>query len=90
MELRSQPGLRVPRERVAAHRLAGLGSAQFHNVSTGRGSAEVVIEGDNPVHVGARNVERLGNPRQNLRRNVAEAPLDGVQKSQQATRSRGV
>ena len=90
MELRSEAILGVPRQRVTAHRLAGLGTAQSSDVPSGRRSAEIVIEGDDAVHLGAGNVERFSYPRQSLGRDIAQPLLDRMQKRQQATGSRSV
>ena len=41
-------------ERIAAQRLAGFGAAELQHMPAGRLAAEVVIEGDDAVHLGAR------------------------------------
>ena len=51
------------RERVGAQRLAGLGAAELQHVPAGRVVAEIVIEGDDPVHLGAGDVQRRGDHR---------------------------
>ena len=70
-------------ERVAAHRLAGLGAAELQHMPAGRVAAVIVIEGDDAVHLGARQVQRLGDHRQRFLRHVAELFLDAVQDRQQ-------
>ena len=50
-------------ERIAAGRLAGFGAAQFEHMAAGRRAAEVMIEGDDPMHLGAGDIQGLGNQR---------------------------
>ena len=54
----------------------------------GRCAAEIVVEGDDAVHLGARQVQRLGDQRHRLAVDVAELLLDGVQDRQQRARHR--
>ena len=73
------------RERVAAGCLAGLGAAQFEHMPAGRRAAEIVIEGDDAVHLGAGDVQGLGNQRFRGFVDIAELLLQGVQHRQQRT-----
>ena len=70
-------------KRIAAGRLAGFGAAQLEHMAAGRRAAEVVIEGDDAVHFGARDVQRLGDQRLGRFIDVAELLLQGVQDRQQ-------
>ena len=76
---RRRARLRARGERVAAGGLAGFGAAQLQHVAAGRLAAEVVIEGDDAMHLGARQVQRLRDHRHGLLRHVAECLLQGVQ-----------
>ena len=44
-------------ECATAHGLAGFGATDLHGMATGRSRAEVMIETDNPVHVGTGQIE---------------------------------
>ena len=70
-------------QRIAAGRLAGLGAAEFEHVPAGRLAAEVVIKGDDAVHLGAGDVQRLGDQRLGSLVDVAELVLQSVQNRQQ-------
>ena len=50
-------------KRIAARGLARLGAAEFQHAPAGRLLAEVMIEGDGAVDLGAGQIERLGNER---------------------------
>ncbi len=52
--------------------LAGLGAAELEDVPAGRLAAEVVVEGDDAVHLGARQVQRVGDQRLGFAVDVAE------------------
>ena len=52
--------------------------------------AEVVVEGDDPVHLGARQVERLGDHRDRVARHVTEGRLHVVQDRQQRPLAAGM
>ena len=73
------------RKRVAAGRLAGLGAAQLEHMPPGRSAAEVVVEGDHAVHLGAGEVQGLGDQRLGGFVDIAELLLQGVQDRQQRT-----
>ena len=78
-------------KRIAAGRLAGLGAAQLEHMAAGGRAAEVMIKGDDPVHLGAGEIQRLGNQRLGRFVDVAERLLQGVQNRQQrASRSEAV
>ena len=70
---------------IAAHRLAGLSTAQFQHMPARRMIAVIVIECDNTMHLGARYVQRLGNQRQSLLRHIAELALQLVQNRKERT-----
>ena len=70
-------------QRIAAGRLAGLGPAQFEHVPAGRLAAEVMIKGDDAVHFGPGDIQRLGDQRLGGRIDVAELLLQRVQDRQQ-------
>ena len=70
-------------ERIAAGRLAGFGAAQLEHMAAGRLAAEVMIEGDDPMHLGAGDIQGLGNQRFGRFVDVAELLLQGVQNRQQ-------
>ena len=53
------------------------------HMAAGRLAAEVVVEGDDAVHLGARQVQRLGDERHRRLRHVAEGVLQRVQDRQQ-------
>ena len=55
-------GLRPCGQRIAARRLARLRATQFQHVPAGRLTPEVVIEGDDAMDLGAREVQRLRRP----------------------------
>src|SRR5690606_25821171 len=75
----AQQALQLLVQRVATHRLAGLGPAQLEDVAAGRLSAEVVVEGDDAVDLRRRQVERPGDHLQRFLRHVAELLLHPVQ-----------
>ena len=59
-------------------------------VAAGRLAAEVVIECHHAMHLGARQVERLGDHRDNRLRHTAERRLDIMKNGQQRTFLTGV
>ena len=71
---------------LAVHRLTGLRPTDLHDVPACRLRAEGVIETDDSVHVCPRQVQRLGNDRYEVRRDMAEPVLDLVENRQQCTR----
>src|SRR6185437_12267016 len=60
-------------QRHRAHRLARLRAAQPNHIAAGRLMAKIVIESDNPVNLGAREIERMSDYRHAVARHVAEA-----------------
>jgi hypothetical protein len=64
----------------------GFGPADLHHVSSGRAAAKVVVETDNPVHLGSGQVQQFRYPRHHLGRNVSQGFLDFVENQQQGTR----
>ena len=57
-----------------ATRLAGLAAAQRDPVRDRGSAAQVVVEGHDPVHVGAREVEHLGDDQHVV---VGDVPVGG-------------
>jgi hypothetical protein len=51
------------KQRIGAHRLAGLGSADLDHVARRGRGAKVVVVGDDAMHFGAREVHALGDRR---------------------------
>ena len=79
VEADAEPLLRVALDRAAARRLAGFRVADLQHVPARRPGAEVMIEGDDAVHLGARQVERARDHRHGGRRDAAEVGLHAVQ-----------
>ncbi len=82
MEVDAEQRLHAGGDLVSAHRLAGLGATELQHMPAGGMVAIVVVEGDDAVHLGARQVELLRNDRQALLRDIAELRLDLVQDGQ--------
>jgi hypothetical protein len=61
---------------LALDSLAGLGAANLHDVAACGPRAEVVVEADDPVHLGPGQVQVLRDDRHQLGRHVAEPVLD--------------
>ena len=78
----AEPGLRARGERVAARRLAGFGAAELEHVAAGRLAAEVMIEGDDAMDLGAREVERRRDQGHGGLGDIAELLLQRVQDRQ--------
>ena len=83
VELDAESLAGVVDEPIGAHRLAGLGATDVHQVTAGRSSPEVVIEADDAMHLGAAQVERGGDGGNGVGRHVSELVLDGVQDREQ-------
>ena len=66
-------------KRIAAGGLAGFGAAKLEHAPSRRLFAEVVVEGDGAVDLGAGKVKRLGHQRHGLVRHAAERLLQGMQ-----------
>ena len=49
-----------------------LGAAELDDMAAGRLAAEIMVEGDDAVHLGARQVQRLGDERHRRLRHIAE------------------
>ena len=81
----AQPCLGMRGQRIAAGRLAGLGAAELEHVPAGRRAPEVMVEGDDAVHLGAGDVQRLGDHRLGGFVDIAELLLQSVQDRQQRT-----
>ena len=72
-------------ERIAAGSLAGLGPAELKDMAAGRLMAEIVIEGDDAMHLGAGDIERFGDQRLGCLIDIAEFFLQCVEHRQQRT-----
>src|SRR5207253_4155823 len=70
---------RVRGESLRTHRLTRLGLTQAHQVSAGARVAEVVVEADDAVHLGAREVQALGHQGNGSLRYKAECRLYRMQ-----------
>jgi hypothetical protein len=67
---------------IAATGLARLRLAQLEDMPAGRSLAEVMIEGDDPVHFRARQIKRLRDQRHRRVRDIAKGFLQLVQDGQ--------
>ena len=83
MQFDVQPSRGVSRELLAQHRLARLGLTDLNDASTGGRLSEVVVEGEDAMHFGAREIERLGDERNGCGRDIAQRSLHCVQDQQQ-------
>ncbi len=83
VEIDAEQLLDLVLESHTAHRLAGLGATELQDMSSGRVVAIVVIESDNAMNLGARQIERAGNHRHRILRNVAKLGLNRMQDRQQ-------
>ena len=77
--LDAEPLLGACGESIAAGRLTGFGAAELQHAPSRRLLAEVVIERDGAVDLGAGEVERLGDQRHGRLGNAAECLLQSVQ-----------
>jgi hypothetical protein len=67
------------RECIGAESLARLGTTQTHHVLTGWCAPKVVVESDDAVNLGPRDIQPLGDQRHRCLRDVSEGGLDGMQ-----------
>ena len=72
---------------AGAHRLAGFGLAQPEHVPSGRGTAEVVIETDDAVHIGTGQAQGVCDRRHGTVWHMAQCGLHLVQDREQGTRA---
>jgi hypothetical protein len=63
--------------------LARFGLAELHNGTAHRRFSKVTVEGDDAVHFGAREIERVRRISDGGGRDVAETMLHAMQKRQQ-------
>ena len=82
-ECHAEARLGLRRKRFAAGGLAGFGAAQLEHVTPRRVFAKVVIEGDDAVDFGARDIQRLGDNRLGGPVDVTERRLQGMKDRQQ-------
>jgi len=75
---------------AATHGLARLAPADLDPQLPRRGRAQVRIEGQHTVNVGAGEVQRLRHERNRTRVDIPEGLLEGVQHGQQRSALRGV
>lgn len=73
------------RERIAARGLTGLRAAQLQHMAAGRLVPEIMIEREDAMDFGARQVERLRHHRNRCLRHVAERLLKGVEDDERRT-----
>jgi hypothetical protein len=66
-------------ERPPAGSLTGLGEAKLQGSAAARLALEVMIKGHAAMHLGARDIERIGDHRLGVERYAAEGVLQGVQ-----------
>ena len=77
-------------ERITVHGLAALRAADLQPVTAGRRAPEVVIEGDDTVNLGTRQIEPACDMGDRCRRHVAEFTLHLVQHLEQRTGAGGI
>ncbi|MCY1550748.1 hypothetical protein D9M68_870230 [compost metagenome] len=85
-QLQAEFFLQLGGQRLGAHRLAGLGLAQLEVHTARRAGAEVMVEADHPMYLGARQAEVFGDHWQHFGRHRAETILDVVKNGQQRAR----
>ena len=86
MKINAELGLGVRGKRLAAHRLTGLGLTQPHDALARRLAAKEIVEGDDAVDFGAREIEGGRQQCGGFRRDKAEMRLHGMQRRQQRAR----
>ena len=75
--------LRKMRHKVlAAHRLARFGAAKLQDRPIDRRAAKIVVEGDDAMNLGPRQIERLRNEADGGVVDIAKVSLQGVQNRQ--------
>ena len=79
----AEPASDARRSRVAARAWQASARQSFRTCRAGRLAAEVMVEGDDAMHLGARQVERLGDHRHGRAVDIAERRLERVQDRQQ-------
>jgi hypothetical protein len=83
MEIDAELLARVVLERARAHRLARLGTADVDGLFARRLRAKEMIESDDAMHLGAREVQHLGDDGHGGFRHEAEPVLNRMQNGQQ-------
>src|SRR4029077_13611897 len=78
----AQARLGAKRQRIAAGSLTGFGAAELEHMPARRLAPEVVIESDDAVHLGARDVQSLGDEGLRSLLDVAEFVLQSVKNRQ--------
>src|SRR5262249_26082907 len=78
-ELDAELALRVRARLLGVHRLAGLSAAHLDDVAAAGRLAEVVVEAEHAVDLGARAVQRVRDLGERLLRDVAELFLQLVE-----------
>src|SRR5262245_47159006 len=73
----AEPLLGARRDRVAARGLTGFGAAELQHMAACGLPSEVVIEGDDAMHLGARDVQRLRDQRLGCFIDIAELLDEG-------------
>ena len=64
---------------LAAHALAGFGTAKLQTVRRARFTAKIVIERDNAMYLGAGQIKRIGDERHGGGADTTELFLQAVQ-----------
>src|SRR5262249_37091921 len=85
MEIDAEARPRVRSQSLAPNGLAGFGLAETNHMPTSRLGAEIVIDADDAMPLGARQVECVSNRCNGFAGNVAQAVLNGVQDRQQGS-----
>ena len=88
MEIDAQPALDVRGEAIRAHALARLGTADADHMPARRRLPEIMVKGDDAVHLGAAEVERFGDQRNGGGIDGAEIP-EGVGRRRRAIHTLG-
>src|SRR5439155_6791178 len=85
MKVHAEPRFGVALERTLVHRLARFRATQVDRVPARRRVAQVVVEADDAVDLGAGQIQAAGNHRDSRGRYVPEFIMHGVQDGQQRT-----
>jgi hypothetical protein len=80
---------RMLQQRVGTARLAGLGAADLQHMAARRRGAEMGVVGEDAMHLGAREVQCIGDARHGGFGDMAQRVLHGVQQLDQGTGAQG-
>src|SRR3984957_888241 len=73
----------MPLERRGAERLTGFRTAEVYDVPAAPPGTEIVVERHHSMNLGPRQVERLGDRLQGIRRHEPDGVLNRVQNGKQ-------